>query len=178
MAFTLEQLSDFEDIRTLKHRYFRGIDTADMALLVGLFTADLAVEYRGGTYKVVLEGRANMLDFLASSFHSGAVAMHHGHMPEITLTGPESATGIWYLEDIFISIESRTYTMGSAIYHDEYRRENGTWKISRTEYDRVIELIRPLGAEEHVTAHYLAMAGRQPHERADISHLISFDVPA
>ena len=50
MAFTLEQLSDFEDIRTLKHRYFRGIDTADMALLVGLFTADLAVEYRGGTY--------------------------------------------------------------------------------------------------------------------------------
>ena len=29
MAYTLQQLSDLEDIRTLKHRYFRGIDTAD-----------------------------------------------------------------------------------------------------------------------------------------------------
>jgi hypothetical protein len=178
MAYTLAQLSDFEDIRTLKYRYFRGIDTADMALLAGLFTADLAVEYRGGTYKVALEGSANMLEFLANSFHSGAVAMHHGHMPEITLTGPDSATGIWYLEDIFISAEQRTYTMGSAIYHDEYRRENGGWKIARTEYDRVIELIRPLGPDEQITAHYLAKVGRQPHERADIGHLISFDAPA
>lgn len=177
MAYTLQQLSDLEDIRTLKHRYFRGIDTADSALLATLFTDDLVVEYRGGTYKVALEGSADMLEFLANSFHSGAVAMHHGHMPDITLTGTDSAIGIWYLEDIFISSESLTYTMGSAIYHDEYRRENGVWKISRTEYDRVIELIRPLGAEERITAHYLAKVGRQPHERADISHLISFAVP-
>jgi len=178
MAYTLQQLSDFEDIRSLKHRYFRGIDTADMNLLSVLFTADLVVEYRGGTYKVALEGSAEMLEFLANSFHSGAVAMHHGHMPEITLTGPDNATGIWYLEDIFISTERRTYTMGSAIYHDEYRRENGVWKISRTEYDRVIELIRPIGPDELITSHYLASVGRQPHERTDISHLIRFDTPA
>ena len=83
MTYTLQQLSDLEELRTLKHRYFRGIDTADMALLEGLFTEDLVVEYRGGTYKVALTGRDNMLDFLANSFHSGAVAMHHGHMPDI-----------------------------------------------------------------------------------------------
>ena len=33
MAYTLQQLSDIEEIRLLKHRYFRGIDTADTALL-------------------------------------------------------------------------------------------------------------------------------------------------
>jgi len=175
VAYTLQQLSDLEEIRTLKHRYFRGIDTADMALLEGLFTEDLAVEYRGGTYKVALTGRANMLDFLANSFHSGAVAMHHGHMPDITFTGPNSATGLWYLEDIFINLESRSHTIGSAIYKDEYRREGDRWLISRTEYDRVIEMIRPLPEDAQITSHYLAKVGRKPHERGDIGHLISWE---
>lgn len=174
MAYTLQQLSDLEEIRTLKHRYFRGIDTADSALLAGLFTTDVVVDYRGGTYRVGLSGRDNMLDFLANSFHSGAVAMHHGHMPDITLTGPNTATGLWYLEDIFINLEQRTHTIGSAIYKDEYRREGGSWLISRTEYDRVIEMIRPLPEDAQITAHYLAKVGRKPEERGDISHLISW----
>jgi len=99
MPYSLQQLSGLEEIRTLKHRYFRSIDTADMDLLSGLFTEDVAVDYRGGTYRVMLDGRANMIEFLANSFHSGAVAMHHGHMPEITLIGADMAEGIWYLED-------------------------------------------------------------------------------
>lgn len=178
MAYTLQQLSDLEDIRTLKHRYFRGIDTADMGLLAGLFTDDVAVDYRGGEYRVRLAGKADMLEFLANSFHSGAVAMHHGHMPDITLTGEDEAEGIWYLEDIFISLEDRTHTIGTAIYRDRYRREGGRWKIARTEYDRVIELVSPLAPDARVTSHYLAKAGRQPHERTDISHLITWDAAA
>ena len=174
MAHTLQQLSDMEDIRTLKHRYFRGIDTADGALLAELFTADVVVDYRGGNYRVALSGRDNMLDFLANSFHSDAVAMHHGHMPEITLAGPNSATGIWYLEDIFINLQDRTHTVGSAIYRDSYRREGDRWLIERTEYDRVFEMIRPLGPEAQITAHHLAKAGRKPEERGDIGHLISW----
>src|SRR5690606_35403979 len=86
MAYTLQQLSDLEDIRTLKYRYYRGIDTADMELLTNLFTDDVVVDYRGGGYRVSLSGKENMLEFLANSFNSGSVAMHHGHMPEITLT--------------------------------------------------------------------------------------------
>lgn len=175
MGYTVQQLSDMEDIRTLKHRYFRGIDTADLELLATLFTDDLGVDYRGGTYRVRLTGRDNMLEFLASSFHSGAVAMHHGHMPEITLTGENEAEGIWYLEDIFINLESQTHTIGSAIYRDQYRRENEAWKIARTEYDRVFEMIRPLASDAQITSHHLAKAGRKPDERSDISHLIEWE---
>jgi len=174
MAYTLQQLSDLEDIRTLKHRYFRGIDTADGALLATLFTDDIAVDYRGGGYRVRLEGREKMLDFLANSFHSDAIAMHHGHMPEITLTGDDTATGIWYLEDIFISLDRQTHTIGSAIYRDEYRRTGDGWKIARTEYDRVIELTMPLDPRVQIGSHHLAKTGRKPHERTDISHLISW----
>ena len=174
MAYTVQQLSDLEDIRTLKHRYFRGIDTADLALLGTLFTNDLTVDYRGGTYRVRLAGRDNMLEFLANSFHSGAVAMHHGHMPEITLTGENDAEGLWYLEDIFIDVERGSHTIGSAIYRDVYRREDGVWKIARTEYDRVFEMIRPLAADAQITSHHLATAGRKPEQRSDISHLIEW----
>jgi hypothetical protein len=174
MAYTLQQLSDFEDIRTLKHRYFRGIDTADMALLSGLFTDDVAVDYRGGNYRVTLTGREDMLEFLANSFNAGFMAMHHGHMPEITLTGEDTAEGIWYLEDIAITLATRSHTVGSALYKDVYRREGGAWKIARTEYDRVIEFIRPLHEDVQVTAHMLARTGRKPHELTDVSHLISW----
>ena len=174
MTYTLQQLSDLEDIRTLKHRYFRGIDTADPSLLEILFTADVSVDYRGGNYRVSLQGRDDMLEFLANSFHSGAIAMHHGHMPEITLTGANSAEGLWYLEDIFINLEQKTHTIGSAIYRDHYRREGDRWLIARTEYDRVFEMIRPLAEDAEITAHHLAKVGRKPEERGDVGHLISW----
>jgi hypothetical protein len=95
-------------------------------------------------------------------------------MPEITLTGPNSATGIWYLEDIFINIEDKTHTIGSAIYRDVYRRVGGRWLIERTEYDRVFEMVRPLAADAEITWHHLAKAGRKPEERTDIGHMITW----
>ena len=177
MAYTLQQLSDFEDIRTLKHRYFRAIDTADKPLLETLFTDDVAVDYRGGRYRVTLSGKADMIDFLLNSFHSGLVPIHHGHGPEIELVGEDAAKGTWYLEDVVIGLERKTSGYGSALYYDEYRREGGSWKIARTEYDRLVEVVRPL-ADERVTAHYLGTASRQPDERGDISQLIHWhEVP-
>jgi len=174
MPYTLQQLSDLEDIRLLKHRYFRAIDTADKAVLETLFTDDISVEYRGGEYLVRLQGKETMLDFLLTSFHSDAVAMHHGHMPEITFTGDDTADGIWYLEDIFVDLGRNDITIGSAIYRDQYIRQDGIWQIARTEYDRVMELVEPLRPEMKITQHYLAKVGRKPHERTDISHAITW----
>lgn len=175
MPYTLQQLSDLEDIKVLKHRYFRGIDTADMALLDGLFTEDVQVEYLGGNYRVALSGRAAMIEFLANSFHSRCMAMHQGHMPEITFTGPDSAEGVWYLEDIFIDFNREDHTSGSAIYRDVYRREQGGWKIAVTIYDRIMEVVRSLTPGAKYTVRYLEKAGRKPEELTDISHLITWD---
>ena len=175
MAYSVQQLSDLEDIKVVKHRYFRGIDTADMALLEPLFTDDVSVDYRGGNYRVELSGKADMLIFLANSFHSGAMAMHHGHMPEITLTGEDSAEGIWYLEDIFINLEHGTHTFGSAIYKDLYRRVEGTWRIARTEYDRIMEVTLPIDPAAQFTAHHLAKVGLKPDQREDIARMIRWD---
>ena len=175
MAYTLQQLSDIEEIKLAKHRYFRGIDTAEMALLDPLFTEDVEVEYIGGDYRVALKGRANMIEFLANSFHSGCQAMHHGHMPEITFTGSDSAEAIWQLEDIFINHEKLEHTYGTAIYRDDMVRENGAWKIARTVYDRVMEVVQPLTPGARYTVSRLAEVGLKPDERRDISHLITWE---
>ncbi len=171
---TPQQLADIEAIKVLKHRYFRAIDTADRALLDTLFAEDLTVDYRGSGYRVQINGKADMMLFLANCFHSGAVAMHHGNMPEITITGEDTAEGIWYLFDIFINSEVGSQTIGSAIYKDRYRRENGKWIIAHTEYDRIIELNSKLGPETVVSAQYLATVGLRPDQRQDISHLMSW----
>lgn len=176
MAYSLDNLSDIEEIKVLKHRYFRGIDTGNAELLSGLFTEDVAVTYNGGTYKVSLSGRAAMLEFLANSFHSAAVAMHIGLMPEIAITGNNSATGIWYLQDVFIDLEKDDHTFGTAIYTDTYRREGGTWKMASTYYDRVIEVLTKFSLTQgRVSVQRLAQTGRKPEERTDISHLIHWD---
>lgn len=174
MPFTLQQLSDAEDIKILKHRYFRAIDMADEALLQTLFTDDVKVEYRGGAYLVRINGKAQMIDFVLTSFNSDAAGMHHGHMPEITFINNDEAEGIWYLEDIFISLERKDFTIGSALYKDRYRRVDGAWKIAVSEYDRIMEVVEPLTATKNLTVHYLAKHGRPPGQRSDISHLITW----
>lgn len=176
MPYTLQQLSDMEEIKVLKHRYFRAIDTGDFAALPALFTADVACTYNGGTYKVSLKGRDAMVEFLSNSFHSGALAMHIGIMPEISVTGDNSATGLWYLQDVFIDLEKDAHTFGTAIYSDAYRREGGVWKIESTYYDRVIEVLRKFSEMKgNPSVQRLATTGRKPHERTDISHLIHWD---
>jgi SnoaL-like domain len=174
MPYSLQQLSDAEDIKVLKHRYFRAIDTADEALLRTMFTDDVAVEYRGGEYLVSLTGNEAMIEFVLNSFHAGVAGMHHGHMPEITFTGADDAEGIWYLEDIFVDLERNVLTIGSALYKDRYKRVNGEWKIARTEYDRILELVEPIRPELTLSEHYLAKHGRKGAERGDISHLITW----
>ena len=72
-------------------------------------------------------------------------------------------------------MERKDHTIGSANYRDAYRREDGVWKIARTEYDRVFEMIRPLAADAQITSHHLATAGRKPEQRSDISHLIEWE---
>ena len=81
MPFTLQQLSDLEDIKQLKHAYFRCIDTANEVELVTLFTEDVTIDLRGGAYRAQLQGRQNMVDFIGSAFNSDVVAAASRPLP-------------------------------------------------------------------------------------------------
>jgi SnoaL-like domain len=174
MPYTLQQLSDLEDIRQLKHRYFRCIDTGNETELATVFAEDVTIDLKGGGYRLQVSGRDNMVAFVASSFNSDIIAQHHGHTPEIAFTGPDDASGTWYLEDRFINPERGTDTTGSALYHDRYVRTDAGWKVSHSEYERVYEIVMPIDPNMQITTHLLAKTGRKPDARVDTAQWLTW----
>ncbi|MBS0255295.1 MAG: nuclear transport factor 2 family protein [Proteobacteria bacterium] len=174
MSYTLQQLSDLEEIRQLKSRYFRCIDTGNHAELATCFAEDVTVDYRGGGYRLQVSGRADMVEFIASAFHSDVVAMHHGHTPEITFVDADTAKGTWYLEDRFIDPARGEHTVGSSLYYDTYVRTAEGWRLKHSEYDRVYELVSPISEATELRAHMLASTGRKPHERVDTTRWLEW----
>lgn len=174
MTYTLQQLSDLEEIRQLKARYFRCIDTGNEAELATVFAEDVTVDLRGGGYRLQVKGREDMVNFIASSFNSDIIAMHHGHTPEIRFTGPDTAEGTWYLEDRFINPERNEDTVGSSLYHDRYVRTAEGWKVQHSEYDRVYEIVKPIDSNADIRAHLLSKTGRKPEARVDTTRWLEW----
>lgn len=158
MALPLE---DIELIKQLKYAYCRCIDTANIAELKNLFTEDASVRYEGGSYLFEAEGRDKILQALEYAFHAEAIAFHHVNHPEITVTSPTEATGVWYLKDWFCDLRNKIYTDGSSFYRDTYVKQNGKWLIKRATYTRVFEIVTPFTEPPNITAHYLAKHGKK-----------------
>ncbi len=160
-AERLRRLEDIDAIQKVKARYFRSIDTCDIDTLRTLFAEDIEVDYVGGTYRWELKGREALLKSLKESFNPETVGCHTGHHPEIEIVDDTTATGVWYLTDIFINYRDKTTTTGSAIYRDTYRKIDGDWKIARTTYKRIYECTEPYDKAPNVTFSHLAtLAGR------------------
>lgn len=155
MALDLEAI---EQIRQLKARYFRGIDTADKSLVAECLAKDVSIHFIGGSYEIAMEGADKVVEFLQQAFHKDAAASHFGHHPEISVSG-ESATGVWYLHDIFFDLARNIETSGAAIYRDRYSKINNQWKIQHTGYKRVWERVKPLENADTFTARILAETG-------------------
>jgi hypothetical protein len=163
MAIPLE---DIWLIQQLKHKYFRCIDTANVKELETLFTDDVQIDYVGGDYHIVQHGKKAMIEYLQGAFHNQAVGMHQGHCPEIEVTSPTTAHGTWYLHDIFLNLQAKEYTEGSALYYDKYVKVDGKWLIKESRYERIIEIFKKYENLEKeigtVTAHYLATRAKPP----------------
>jgi hypothetical protein len=150
------RLEDIELIRCLKYRYWRLMDMGDIAAMRDLFMEDVQVDYIGGSYRWQIQGREKVLASIAGSFNANAVACHTGHHPEIEVLSDTSATGIWYLTDIFINLKEKVRTTGSALYRDKYTKHQGQWRIAESVYQRVYEEVEPFDEPPKLTAHWLS----------------------
>jgi hypothetical protein len=103
-----------------------------------------------------------VLQSLKAGFHNRALAQHNGHHPEIDITSPTTATGLWYLADSFIHLDTLVTTIGSALYRDTYVKENGNWKIATSSYTRIYEMVDTLPKAPNVTFSLLASTGQDP----------------
>jgi hypothetical protein len=144
---SLEDLVDIEAIKAVKYAYFRLLDSKQFDQLGLLLTDDVTTSYESGTYSH--NGPEEVVSFLSTSLgDTGIVHEHLGHHPEISLAGEGTAVGYWYLHDRVVVPALDFELGGTAIYRDEYRKVNGTWKISHTGYDRVYEEHKKLSTGE------------------------------
>jgi hypothetical protein len=137
----LADLVALEEIKRVKYAYMRCIDQKLWTEIGELFTDDAVASYSGGKYH--FQGRDAIVGFLernmgAPAFHSS----HRVHHPEIELTGPDTATGVWAMDDVVVMTDWDLTVRGAAFYTDEYRRVDGGWKISSTGYKRTYEEVQ------------------------------------
>ncbi len=133
----MDQATEIEAIRQLKYRYFRCLDTKLWDEMRDLFVPDAVSSYGGGKYS--FKGRDAIVKFLTEALGNTRITMHHGHHPEIELTGEDTATGVWALEDLVIDTENDVTIRGAAYYRDEYVKVDGHWKFRSTGYERLFE---------------------------------------
>jgi hypothetical protein len=90
----IQQLHDIEEIKKLKARYFRLVDTQQWAEWGQLFTSDAVFHGHAGE----ICGRDEIVSYCSGRL-ANALTVHHGYMPEIEILDRDEATGIWAMDD-------------------------------------------------------------------------------
>jgi uncharacterized protein (TIGR02246 family) len=136
-----EQLLAIEEIKQLKSRYFRCMDTKDWAGFEAVFAPDASVDYTppgADSADWSASGRERIVEFVRRIVEP-AITVHHGHMPEVEVTSPTTARAIFAMEDLIWWPEgSRRRTLhGWGHYHESYIKMDGKWLIKTLRLTRL-----------------------------------------
>jgi hypothetical protein len=132
----LVRLVAIEEIRQLKARYFRYMDTKRWDDMREVFARD--AHFEPGRF--VIRGRDRIAEYMSEALHP-LRTVHHGHMPEITVKSPTTASGVWalwdYVEWPVSEGAERQGLYGYGHYEEDYVVEDGAWRIARLLLTRV-----------------------------------------
>jgi uncharacterized protein (TIGR02246 family) len=123
----LRDVDDLEAIKQLKARYCRTMDTKDWSAMRELFTDDVTMDTTssgGGA----MTGADEFMTFLRAQI-GDVVTVHQCHTPEIELSAPDRASGIWAMEDM-LRWPDGTELHGYGHYHETYEKRTGRWRIA------------------------------------------------
>ncbi len=129
----LEELRAVEQIKKLKGRYFRCMDTKDWDGFQAVFAPDATMDTtQEAPGSEVVRGRENIRRFVEGAV-GPVVTVHHGHMPEIEVTSPSTARGVWAMQDLLQMPEGSKLGMksmtGYGHYTETYELVDGEWLI-------------------------------------------------
>lgn len=130
-------LVEIELIKQLKARYFRCMDEKRWDDWGQCFTENATLDTREDGAPIV-QGRDQIQKMVGGAVDA-AITIHHGHTPEIEITGEQSARGIWAMEDYLEFPGSPPFTIhGRGHYHEEYEKcADGAWRIHSLKLTRL-----------------------------------------
>jgi len=130
----VNELDEIEKLKQLKARYFRTMDTKDWMAMRAVFADDVVMDTTasGGSLTV---GADAFMAYLEPTLRD-AVTVHHGHMPEIEVISPSTASGVWALQDIIVWPDG-TRMHGYGHYHETYEKSDGKWRIKTSTLTRL-----------------------------------------
>ncbi len=142
MFGSIGQVAETDEVRAieqLKARYCRLLDAKDWDGFRELFTADFVSDTResGG---IVIEGADTFVTFVGRTL-AKAVSVHQVQQPEIELTSPTSASGVWAMQDVVRFMPGITLH-GFGHYHETYEKADDVWRIKTMTLTRLREEIR------------------------------------
>ncbi len=128
----IQRLEDIEAIRRLKARYLNACDQQDPAAVRATFAPDgncAVIVGHLGTFETA-DSFCEM--YTAQACHPYVLDKHQATNGEIDLIDDTHAKALWNLDYRKIDTKDETLTFVSLLYHDEYEKIGGDWKIRRT----------------------------------------------
>lgn len=150
----IERLVAVEEIKRLKARYFRAIDTKDWAALATVFAPDAVFDFAEATIDPIdsppdaprpepVSGGDAIVAAVRRALTS-VNSVHHGHVPEIEVTSATTASATWPMEDVIRRLDPESgrplphggFT-GYGHYHETYTRLDIGWRIQTSKLTRL-----------------------------------------
>jgi hypothetical protein len=137
----LQMLLVENEIKGLKARYCRFLDTKDWDGLTSLFLEDAVLDVQQDTGNPPINGRAAIIEQIRIAVVD-AESSHQVHTPEITLLSDDSAQGIWAMQDRVVWQPGKSPIPGVASitgygqYHETYRKSDDGWKFAALKLTR------------------------------------------
>lgn len=144
----IERLVALEEIKLLKARRDRAVDTKDWETYEALHVPDHCSHNDGfDRWNSAAEMIANVREIMKD-----VTSVHHSHTPEITFVTPVKATGIWAMEDniFWMQGQEEHWLRGFGFYHETYEKRDGKWLFTSRQLKRTLVRTSPgalFGAE-------------------------------
>lgn len=130
------QLVEVEAIKQLKARYCRLLDTKQWIPWRELLSDDFISDTSQSGGRVVF-GADAFGGFVRRIFDGPTRhTVHHLHAPEIEITSPTTASGVWALNDV-VALMPMFTLIGYGHCHDTYVKADDHWRIASSTLTRL-----------------------------------------
>ncbi|WP_231610276.1 nuclear transport factor 2 family protein [Rhodococcus sp. CX] len=137
----IDRLEAIEEIKQIKARYCRFVDTKDWVGFAGLFTEDLVIDFGESTSSP--RSRDEFVAAAARHFEKN-LSIHQVHLGEVEIIDNTHARAVWPMYDLVEKTSDDSEYVshtGWGHYTEEYRKENGHWRCSRTQLTRLKRVV-------------------------------------